>query len=193
MLTLDASPINDAAAGWDQDRLALYYALIQAHSKAAVRSNPSHIALRLAAQGSGDYMKSLTAALSTLGGAHAPLAQTYKLLAHTQPWLWAKDMIESKHRVPGWGSGFVKGEPDPDWAEVESMVFAINPDLETKIHAVTDLLHIKGKHVYPNPSCWTSAAGIILGFDEQTTGYLFVQGRLLAWTESFRETMTWAK
>ena len=70
-----------------------------------------------------DFTKAAAAALCTLGGLHAPIVQTYEILeadryiiddriavATYTHWMTAWD---GKSKIPGWGSCFNKGKPDP--------------------------------------------------------------------------------
>jgi len=174
---------------WSDQEVVLYQAVLAAHAQSALRGNASHQALVLSAQGSGDYSKALIGALSTLGGSHAPLEATFDLLVSSNVLERADRMIADGGKVPGWGNAFVKGEADQLWREVECYLRLLDADMIEVIEAVTMLLHERGKDIYPNPSCWTCAAGKRLGFNRKTVGYLFVQGRLNEWTEAFREMM----
>lgn len=161
-------------------------ACLLAHAESALRGNASHHALILAAKGSGDYFKAISAALMTLGERHGPLRQTYALLA-TEPDIQA--ILDAGLKVPGWGSSFVKG-PDPIWAETEEAVKKANPVIFERIERITATLHNAGKDIYPNPSCWTAAVAMTLGIPREICGYLFILGRLEAWTREFENART---
>lgn len=167
----------------------LHLAVLEAHDQSARRANISHDAVILSAIGSGDYSKGIIAALATIGGIHAPLAQTFDLLILDDPEPLVVEILAMGMRVPGWGNGFWKGQPDPLWKDVNSLLEELSPVLFEKIVAVTAILQSTGKIIFPNPSCYTAAAGILLGFNRQTVGSLFVGGRLDAWTELFKENM----
>ena len=167
-------------------KLDLYEAVLDAHACSALRGNISHQALSLAALGSGQYFQSIVAALMTLGGLHAPLAQTYAFLSTPSPADHAEMFLANGLRVPGWGNAFVKGREDPLWDRCREQIMEQDPGLGQKIEMVTSVLHAHGKRLYPNPSCYTAAAGMILGYDAASVGYLFLQGRLRMWTEEFQ-------
>lgn len=156
-----------------------------AHGQSALRGNLSHEALKLAAIGSGDYVKSICAALMTIGGKHAPLAQTYDLLTVHDPAGYASKLLDTGKRVPGWGNSFVRGTHDPIWASVASYLQGNEPGLLARINSVTEVLHARGKLVFPNPSCYTAAAGIVLQIPRDVLAFLFIQGRLPEWTAEF--------
>jgi len=163
-------------------RSDLLAALSCAHDRSACRGNISHQALQLAAVGSGDYLKAICAAIMTLGGVHAPLLQTYALLALPEPHLEAEAMLGAKQRVPGWGNAFVKDGPDPLWQHVHNMLPASHA---AKIDAVTQVLHAHGKKIYPNPSCYTASVALLTGMPMEITPFLLVEGRLSAWTQEY--------
>ena len=160
----------------------LLEAVLRAHAQSALRGNVSHRALQLAAAGSHSYVQAICAALMTLGGTHAPLLQTYDLLADPAPDAAAEILLLEGRRVPGWGNAFVKDAPDPIWTPVEEL---FPPDMRLKIERVTLTLHARGKAIYPNPSCFTAAVGLIMDFPREVTPYLFICGRLGAWTNEY--------
>lgn len=165
--------------------MPLLEALYAAHDAVALRGNLSHQALALSAIGSGDYFKSISAALLTLGGIHAPLWPTYQLLSTPNPVDHAQRLVGMGRKVPGWGNSFIKGEPDPEWHRVHELLMTVNPGLVLKITDVTMALIEMGKPVYPNPSCYTAAVAIHYGLDIDAVGELLVRGRLSAWTREF--------
>ena len=187
MLTHDASPTKTQdQTEWGPDELALYQAVLESHGASACRRNISYEVLQMAMIGSGSYLQAIAAALSTLGGLHAPLTHTYDLLHRFNTVDVARTLLEQDHMIPGWGNSFVKGEPDALWSRPAALVAQLGPGLMERIDGVTALLHQQGKPIYPNPSCWTAAAGILLGFTRQTVGFLFLQGRLPAWTRALQ-------
>ena len=160
----------------------LLQALLQAHSDSALRGNISHKALQLAAAGSHNYIQSICAAMLTLGGTHAPLLATYDLLVDPRPDAAAEILLMEGKRVPGWGNAFVKDRPDPLWIPVEAL---LSDATRATIMSVTDALHGHGKHIFPNPSCYTAACAIEMNMPREIAPYLFVSGRLGAWTQEY--------
>lgn len=153
-------------------------AVLEAHDKSARRPNGSTEVLQIAFAGSGDYLKALTGALSTLGGQHGPIVATYRLLACDDPAAAAGRILDAGGKVPGWGASFPL--PDPDWTEAEAAIREASPALAAKIDAVTERL---GHKVLPNPSTWTAAAAILTGIPAELAPWIFVNGRLWAWTQ----------
>lgn len=149
---------------------------IEAHHASANRDNISSVAVCQSAHGSGNYEKSIMAALASIGGTHAPLIETWKMLM-------TANEVDSTKIVPGWGNSFVKDGPDPLWSKVHDILKAF--PVGSVIESVTNSLHLAGKKVYPNPSCYTAATGITLGMPKEILAWIFVTGRLNAWTELF--------
>ena len=156
-----------------------------AHEASALRGNLSHEALKLATAGSSSYVQAIAAALMTLGGIHAPLVETCKLLRRERPVDHAKALLSEKKRIPGWGNGFVKGKADTIWEPVDRVLRDEAPGIMRDVDAITDILHAAGKLIYPNPSCYTAVAAITLGIPSEASPYLFVSARLSAWSEEF--------
>lgn len=151
----------------------------EAHYKSSFRENPSSVAITVAGTASGSFTQSLIAALATLGGVHAPIEATYDLLASEGP-------VPENEKLPGWGTSFIKGQIDPVWLPVDECLALLNPSLHQKIESITRALHVKGKIVYPNPSCYTAATALTLGIPRRLSAWLFVGGRLHAWYELFQ-------
>lgn len=163
----------------NEKELGLLKAVFHAHSLSAQRPNMSSQALLLAHAGSGDYVKSLAAALLTLGNTHAPIEQTQRLLGHPN---WVDALLAAGKKVPGWGNSFAKGEPDLVWREVERLLSVDFPEAWAKVEAVTASLRSRDLHLFPNPSAYTAAAAIALGLPAHCAAYLFIGGRLECWT-----------
>ena len=165
--------------------------VLEAHGRVALRTtkeglpNISAAAVQIGAQGSGAYAQSIASGLLTLGGVHAPIETTVEMLEWDFPARGAQEFLKSGHPVPGWGNSFVKGEHDPEWAEVRAWLETHRRDIWAKIEDVTAILHASGKRIFPNPSIYTAAAAIALHIPARAAGFLFVSGRLGAWTQHY--------
>ncbi len=133
-----------------------------------------------------DFLKAVSSGLGCLGGIHAPIVQAYDLLECERlmqghhGWINA---VPEGDKLPGWGSSFVKGKPDPI---VENAMLYVDtgwPEMGKRIEGITDALHARGKIVYPNMACLTAATAIILGLPKTLASVLLLQGRALAWAE----------
>ena len=164
-------------------QVSLLTALQSAHYESVFRDNISTQVVQIAALGSHDYSKAIVAGLSSIGGPHAPLAETYELLAAPDPAALVRQLLERGARVPGWGNGFVKGSPDPLWTEVAEVISVYFPAMASTIRTVTATLHSEGRALFPNPSCYTAAAALIVGLPALLAPYLFIAGRLPGWSK----------
>ena len=154
---------------------------LEAHSKSAMRSNFSSVAVAQSAAASGDFTKAITAGLSMLGGMHAPLAQSWEVLTGNMD----LEFFFDGGKVPGWGNSFEKCHPDPLWGEVSECLKEHFPKIHSRICEITDALHKDGKVVFPNPSCFTAAVGLALKMEPKIIPWIFVSGRLNAWAYLF--------
>lgn len=173
-----AAPLTPA----EVQLLSLVFA---AHAASVARDNVSSVTLLHAFAGSGSYTSALAAALCTLGGIHAPIGETWDLLNHEEPAVIATGMLEFDAKIPGWGNSFVKGKRDSLWSAVELQLTA---EMGHVLEDITDILHQRGKNLYPNPSAYTAAAALIVGMPRHIAPFLFVAGRLSAWTERLLKT-----
>lgn len=167
----------------------LLLCLNAAHEASALRHNISHEALILATVGSGSYLQAITAAMMTLGGAHAPLVETCLLLQADHPEDWVAGAVLRGTLVPGWGNGFVKDGPDPFWEELDQTLRDDGNAYIGKVDAVTTALHAQGKMIYPNPSCYTAVVALTLGLPPAASPYLFLAARLPKWTQEYCRVM----
>jgi hypothetical protein len=159
--------------------------VLEAHAQSAQRNNISTSAVIQCAAGNGTYTNSIAAGLLTLGGTHAPLEQSYELLSSEYAVEGAKLMLADGVRVPGWGNSFFRGEPDTLWNKVARWIEVNRPDLHKRISEVTAFLQSQGKDIYPNPSTYTAATAISLRIPAKCAAFLFLQGRLLSWSQIF--------
>jgi citrate synthase len=136
------------------------------------------------AESSGDFGKSIIGALTSLGGKHAPLEQTIAVLIAKDPVRAAEFILDNGGKVPGWGSSFFQ-EPDPDWEGVEKILKENYQVLWDRICKVTDLLHSRGRKIYPNPSAFTAATAIVLALPPKLAPWLLVRARLDGWAALF--------
>lgn len=164
-----------------EEEAALLEAVFKAHFQSTFRQNPSALAVQLVAQASGDYAQSIAAALMTGGGRHGPLEAAYDLLSHPNPAAHTQSLLEAGSTIPGWGSSFSKGAPDPIWAKPHTLIqdFPV-AKIIGEVQAMMDR-----KHVYPNPSCYTAATAITLGIPRECTPWIAVAARLAPWSLIF--------
>lgn len=168
----------------------LLNAVFKAHYKSSFRPNPSSVTVAQTADSSGDLSKAIAAGLLSLGAKHAPLEQTIRFLSLDHPEKNVAWTLETGEKVPGWGGAFQKDGTDPIWHEVDEIVSETRPDLSTKLFAVTVALHEHGKQIFPNPSAYTACAAIAVGLPANLATYIFILGRLTAWTQIAAEHLS---
>ena len=81
------------------------------HTQLAVRPNASSATIEGARALQLTLPQAMALALNTLGGAHAPIRQCFNLVS--QPIATFRVALPMHTYIPGWGSSFFKGEPDP--------------------------------------------------------------------------------
>jgi citrate synthase len=92
-------------------------------------------------------------------------------------------ILSAGGKILGWGGTFQKDAPDPIWAPVDQLLTRHWPVIGDKLDSVTDELHRHGKILWPNPSAYTAATCITIGLPAPLAPYLFIAGRLSAWTQ----------
>mgnify|MGYP001346981891 CR=1 FL=1 len=158
--------------------------LMNVHAELASRENFSSLLVGQCALVEKDYISSIAAALLTLGGRHGPTVQTVKFLSKIgdfDPTVYYKHGLV----IPGWGSAFHKGEPDPHFDTLDGFLFEDNNSLWAKIKEYTNKIHDTGKILYPNAACYTAAVAITEGIPAEVSPYLLIKGRLDVWTDLY--------
>lgn len=166
-----------------EDERRLLDLLAMAHAECAKRQNASSAQVVNTFAGSGDYNKSIAAALLTLGERHGPIAEAYLLLNSREPANEAATLLSFGLRVPGWGSSFFKDGVDPAWSTTNAHIAERYPQIMHDIICISDLLLSNGKKVYPNAACYTAAAAKALGIPGRLSPMLFIMTRLETWSE----------
>jgi citrate synthase len=163
---------------------ALLDACCEAHYQSSFRENISSFVLANAAVGSGSFFQSVAAALNTLGSLHGPVEAAYKVLTGETS---AKAALHKGKRVAGWGTSF---PDDIFWKPVADQLRTNFPAIANKIDLVTGFLVSSGKHIEPNPACYTAATALALGMPARLAPYVFLKGRLDAWAKIFNTALT---
>jgi len=183
MFGIDVSAWRDTPL--DENELALLNALFLAHHQSSFRNNPSSQAVVNAARGGASYANSIASALLSLGGKHAPLERICEFLSHENAADEVPGMLAAGMKVPGWGTSFSSGEPDPIWAPVSLLIEEMNPNLNARMNAVTRALINDRKVLFPNPGAFTAATALTLRIPVDVAPLLFVMGRITAWSQLF--------
>jgi len=163
----------------------LFEIVSRCHIESTFRNNPSSLAVKMAAQSSGKFINAVTAALSMLGNPHGPVEEVTEMLDSEDPIAFAKMYIDNGVKVPGWGNGFVKGQPDPAWNEAHEYIKENFSDMFSLVDEITKLLHDNGKMIYPNPACYTAITAIVNDIPADAASYIFISSRLPAWFDIY--------
>jgi len=150
--------------------------LLAAHAKAAMRDSASTVALKIAFKGSGDFGKAVCAALSTFGLAHGPVEAAQRLIFGVYPMDEFHAILRRGKKAPGWGCSFVKGKPDPLWADLA-------PYFDDRLSSITTALHAQGKMVYPNAAAYTACVANENLIPPETALGLVIKGRIRTWMD----------
>ena len=89
--------------------------------------------------------------------------------------------LRDNKRIPGWGSSFIKGGPDPVFFAVDCILNG--SDTQERQKRVTSYLHSKELDLYPNASYYTIACCIESKTPIEKAAFHLVNARLPAWTE----------
>tara|TARA_R110002167_G_scaffold79892_3_gene219980 strand:+ start:1116 stop:1616 length:501 start_codon:yes stop_codon:yes gene_type:complete len=159
------------------------------HASLAGRENFSSLLVGQCASLGKDYISSIAATLLTLGGTHGPTEQTVNFLLQSSEFD-AKVYFKHGLTIPGWGSAFRKGEPDPYFDVIDSYLFEDNNYLWKRIKEYTNKIHDEGKIIYPNAACYTAAVAITEEIPAEASAYLLIAGRLGVWTDIYLHNIT---
>lgn len=170
-------PLNEHEA----KLLALTFA---AHAQCARRTNLSTAFILTGVRTGHSLQATIAIALQSLGGTHGPILQSYELI-HGNWKQRLNNLLAKKEKVPGWGSSFVKGEPDPIFNDLRAFLMEQFPDELDRIDRITAALKQHGLNVEPNASAYTAAVAATLKMPKEIAVWLFIAGRLDVWSELF--------
>lgn len=173
--------------------------LAVAHTNASERENASTQVLKGSWHTNGnDLIKSITAAVMTFGGRHAPIKEAYYLIdklfyRNSKDWdRCIHELYGNNGIIAGIGSGFIKGSPDPLLLNIELELFANHHRYRLIGKALTDYLadrdsNIKGIAItnltpkYPNLAFYTAACAHAMEIPIEFCEALMLEFRLHAW------------
>jgi citrate synthase len=153
------------------------------HFRLAMRDNLSSTTVASMAQVGKPMCEAFAAALLTLGGAHAPISQTRRLIAPAQRLVEVDRRLAAGLKIPGFGSSFVKDAPDP---EVEAVLLLLQPGLQKMIGNLSGYVQLMtGRLIFPNAAMATAAVASELGMLASEAPELLIQGRIPAWVDIY--------
>jgi len=170
--------------------------LIDAHATCARRPCSSSTILVEAFHANGrNTFGAIAAAISSLGGPHAPIEEAYRFLRLGIE-MGRRDMarhviqiLNEGCRVPGWGCAFVKGHPDPIWAKLRGhlLTSCTGQDALKTMEVVTSTLAVNGRPIQPNAAAYTALVAQFLGYSAETAALLLLECRLPEWGRMLEE------
>lgn len=171
----------------------LKYLLIEAHKEACHRENMSTVVLKNAyVSNGGDAVRAVSAAMGTLGGFHAPVAEAYKNIKTVcnYPYCSYRHLSSSKlnGRVAGFGSSFFKGDTDPLLMKLH-MFLAEHTKTYMDVHQIIIELIEKEKGIilHANLAFYTAWTAIELGYEANETELLVLEARVPEWCKILKE------
>lgn len=156
-------------------------AIITLHHQCALRDNASSAIVKAMAQLGKPINDAFAAALLTMGGKHAPIAQAQRYFTRFR----MEDVPDLPLIVPGFGSAWYRGEVDPliD-AFLNEIVYATDESAEIVNDLDVYVEYVRkhtGKNIYPNAAMATAVANIAMKRDPCLGMGLVIQGRVAAW------------
>ena len=162
--------------------------LMDAHAKCCERSNVSSITLVQSYHGCGFTPQAIAAALLTFGDRHAPVHQVIRLLQTDNFEEIVIGNLKAGNKIPGWGSDFIKGEPDPIFAELDRFMEANATDIHRRIHEISQVIwDEKEQDLHPNAAAYTAAVGLKLGYSSLDIHFLLIECRLPIWRKHLQD------
>ena len=158
--------------------------IYEMHQEMARRNNASSTLIKAMAQLGKPFNDAVATALMTLDSLHAPIADTCRMWnayrdQGIKPWTT---------KVPGFGSAWYKGQPDP---VVEAFIESnIAPGAEEMLIELTQ--HVRdytGKDLYPNAAMATALQARWSGYTPATAISMVIEGRLPIWRELYDENL----
>jgi hypothetical protein len=132
--------------------------------------------------------QSIIAAIASMGGEHAPLIRTQLLLQEVLDNPKKFGVVVGRYsklnRIPGFGSGFVKGERDPIHADIDALIKELSPKTHyymTELHhAVQDTI---SPNLYPNTALYSAASAILLNVSPYVLPGMAIEARMPVWNQ----------
>lgn len=170
-------------AALNERRAALLTLLVEAHQRSA-RDNgsASSTAAVVATEGSGTFLQGVIGALATTGHRHAPIGAARQVFLHADP-AKVTEAARAGHMIPGFGSSFHKGVPDPAFQALAARLEAEFPEAHRRLWELEKALQEAGKAVRVNAAMYTAAACEICGVPAGLEPALFILARLPVWAE----------
>lgn len=167
--------------------------LREAHERACERENASTQSLFFTYENSRSVRQAVTAAIQSFGHYHAPIEETYVLLTvclnstREERQNFIDRVIEYRGKVPGFGSSFFSGEPDPNLEELDNHLFYVCRHFCVLKYDLMDLEPMKSKKLFPNLAFYTAAVAIHQGVSLKLAESFLLEFRVPKWMEMLRD------
>ena len=164
----------------------IYNELVSVHELIAQRPNFSSMMIANMAMVEKDFLSSVASSILTLGGVHAPIIQTMDLYDDPNPVFRAETLLLNNRRIPGSGSSFVQGEPDPVFHKLDEMISDSElPRWSIVIKDITSLLEPKA--LYPNAATYTAVVCLMNNIPKDIAIGTVLSSRLGQWEQIYLE------
>lgn len=177
--------ITKNSQGLSERKKDLMRALSKYHAAAALRECASTKAFVAAwLSNGGDFLKSVTSALMTFGGAHGPVKQCYTLIENDA---YQPNKLNIKFpdgtKIPGFGSSFIKEVPDPLLESLHS-ILVTDEACANEIRTWTkNVQQYTNKKLYPNGAFYTAFAMIEIEMPIELSESLMINARIHSWAK----------
>jgi citrate synthase len=155
--------------------------LLTAHRHAA-QDNPnasSQVAAFVLEAGC-TFSQAVAAAVSTLGGLHAPLRAARDVYRYGEP-AEITARASAGEKIPGFGNSFHRDRVDPAFANVGAVLELHFPAAVARIEELQAAVWAAGKKVWPNAALFTAAVCEICRVPDGREEALFLMARIPAW------------
>lgn len=160
----------------------LHAAILDLHNELAQRECASTSIIKACAKMGKQLPEAIAAGLLTLGGHHAPVDKAM------QVWRAGPAGVHNWETIPGFGSAWYKGEPDPIFETIHDMLDA--EARERLVLICTEVSNVTKKLLFPNAAMYTAIVADRLGYDATFASSLLVRGRMdqwcLIWAQNYR-------
>lgn len=166
------------------------------HQEGAQRACASTFILNATFKVNGYHaQQSIIAAIASMGGEHAPLVRCQmmleKLFALDKPDKIAGILKEYNkiNRIPGFGSGFTKGEPDPIHDDINELLRKLDPK---KHFYMVELHHQVQEQIdarlFPNTALYSAFTSILLNWSPFVLPGFAIEARMPVWNHILTKT-----
>jgi citrate synthase len=144
----------------------------------------------------GNSAQAIVAGIMTFGGAHAPLVECGRMFNHVmtlkpdQVRAFMKEVL-TQGKVPGFGSGFIKDEPDKIHSEIDAFI----KEVAAKQHYfMVEMTHhvqeLTRKGLYPNTALYSAIYANCLNINPVLLPGMAIEARVPVWNYQLKKQIT---